>query len=79
MLDPYPAIVGSEAYGTTLEFIDFPHLRVEGGSVDDVTARAKDMLLRELVNMMKASKKAPAPTPPLEYTEDAHVLLIDPL
>ncbi|CAB3740074.1 Tyrosine recombinase XerC [Paraburkholderia phenoliruptrix] len=76
---PYPAIVGSEPDATTLEFIDFPHLRVEGGSVDDVTARAKDMLLRELVNMMKESKKAPAPTPPLEYAEDTHVLLIDPL
>ncbi|MFC7633420.1 site-specific integrase [Paraburkholderia humisilvae] len=76
---PYPAIVGNNPHGTTLQFIDFPHLRVDGGSVDDVATRAKDILLRELVNLVRDSKKAPAPTPPLEYSEDAHVLLIDPL
>ena len=76
---PYPAIVEHGAWGAKLRFIDFPHLTVEGANIDEVTSRGRDMLLRELVNLVKESKKAPSPTPPLEYADEAHVMLIDPL
>lgn len=76
---PYPAIV-SEAEGQiTLQFLDFAHLQLQGSNVVDLASRASDLLLRELVSLVKDSKKTPAPTPPLEYAEAAHVMLIDPL
>lgn len=76
---PYPASVSSTGDGIKLQFLDFTHLELHGSDVDDVTGRARDLLLRELVNIVRTSKKAPSPTPPLEYADQSHVFLIDPL
>jgi integrase len=76
---PYPASVTTSDIGFTLQFLDFGHLQISGHDVDEVSARAKDLLLRELVNLVRASSKAPTPTPPLEYTDSSQILLIDPL
>lgn len=76
---PYPASVSSTSDGIKLQFLDFTHLELNGSDVDDVTGRARDLLLRELVNLVRTSKKAPSPTPPLEYADQSHVFLIDPL
>lgn len=76
---PYPAALSEEEGEVTLQFMDFEHLRLQGNDLEDVAARARDALLRELVNLVRLSKKAPVPTPPLEYVDNAHVVLIDPL
>lgn len=76
---PYPASVSSTEQGIKLQFLDFTHLELHGADVDDVAGRARDILLRELVNIVRTSKKAPSPTPPVEYADRDHVLLIDPL
>lgn len=76
---PYPAAVSKTDEGVVLQFMDFEHLRLQGRDAGEVAARARDVLLRELVNIMKGSKRAPLPTPPLEYSDSTHVLLIDPL
>ncbi|TKC90345.1 site-specific integrase [Trinickia terrae] len=76
---PYPASVSASDTGITLQFLDFRHLQVSGRDVEEVSLRAKDLLLRELVNLVRTSAKAPAPTPPLEYEDSSHVLVIDPL
>jgi integrase len=76
---PYPASLAQTEGSITLQFMDFEHLSLQGNDVDDVVARARDVLLRELVNLVKDSKKTPLPTPPLEYAESSHVVLIDPL
>lgn len=76
---PYPASVSHADGRVTLQFLDFSELQTHGLDVDDVATRARDMLLRELVNLVRLSKRAPTPTPPLEYADSSHVLLIDPL
>ncbi len=76
---PYPAALSEGDGEVTLQFMDFEHLRLQGNDLEDVAARARDALLRELVNLVRHSKKAPVPTPPLEYADSAHVVLIDPL
>ncbi|MDR8877460.1 Tyrosine recombinase XerC [Burkholderia multivorans] len=76
---PYPAMLERDEHRVTLQFMDFGHLRLEGTDADEVAARARDVLLRELVNLVRESKKPPSPTPPLEYEDNAHALLIDPL
>jgi integrase len=76
---PYPAALSREEGGIVLQFMDFEHLRLQGTDADEVAARARDVLLRELVTLVRDSKRAPLPTPPLEYADSSHVLLIDPL
>jgi integrase len=76
---PYPATVSEDEGQITLQFLDFAHLQLQGSNVIDLASRASDLLLRELVSLVKDSRKTPAPTPPLEYAESAHVMLIDPL
>lgn len=76
---PYPAALGIDAGNVVLQFLDFSDIKLHGDDVDDVTARASDVLLRELINRIKNSQRAPTPTPPLEYADNSHVLLIDPL
>lgn len=76
---PYPASLGEADGNITLQFLDLPHIQLSGDNIEDITIRARDLLLRELVNRLKTSQKAPLPTPPLEYADSAHVLLIDPL
>lgn len=76
---PYPASLGEVDGNFTLQFLDLPHIQLSGENIEDITVRARDVLLRELVNHVKSSQKAPLPTPPLEYADSAHVLLIDPL
>lgn len=76
---PYPASVTTSDIGITLQFLDFGHLQILGHDVEEMSVRAKDLLLRELVNLVRTSSKAPTPTPPLEYTDSSQVLLIDPL
>ena len=76
---PYPASLQESEGQINLQFLDFGHLTLHGTDIDDVTSRARDMLLRELVNFLRTSKRAPPPTPPLEYADSSHVLLIDPL
>ncbi|KND62305.1 Shufflon-specific DNA recombinase [Candidatus Burkholderia verschuerenii] len=76
---PYPAALSEGEGEVTLQFMDFEHLRLQGNDLEDVATRARDALLRELVNLVRHSKKAPVPTPPLEYADSAHVVLIDPL
>jgi len=76
---PYPASLGEVDGNVTLQFLDLPHIQLSGENIEDITERARDVLLRELVNHIKTSQKAPVPTPPLEYANCAHVLLIDPL
>ncbi|KAH0438491.1 site-specific integrase [Paraburkholderia fungorum] len=76
---PYPASLGEIDGNITLQFLDLPHIQVSGDNIEDITVRARDILLRELVNHIKSSQRAPLPTPPLEYGDSAHVLLIDPL
>ncbi|GEM_PF-177324 len=76
---PYPATVSEDGGQITLQFLDFAHLQLQGSNVVDLASRASDLLLRELVSLVRDSKKTPAPTPPLEYAETAHVMLIDPL
>jgi integrase len=76
---PYPASLGEADGNITLQFLDLPHIQLRGDNIDDITIRARDLLLRELVNRLKSSQKAPLPTPPLEYADSVHVVLIDPL
>ncbi|MDN7880127.1 site-specific integrase [Burkholderia aenigmatica] len=76
---PYPAIVKHDDQRVTLEFVDFAHLRLDGVDADDVAARARDILLRELVNCVRASIKPPVPTPVGEGLIDAQAILIHPL
>ncbi len=76
---PYPASLAEANGNITLQFLDLPHIQLSGDNIEDITIRARDLLLRELVNRLKTSQKAPLPTPPLEYADSAHVLLIDPL
>ncbi|MCA7889715.1 site-specific integrase [Burkholderia contaminans] len=76
---PYPAMLERNEQRITLQFMDFAHIRLEGTDADEVAARARDVLLRELVNLVRDSKKPPTPTPPLEYEDNAQALLIDPL
>jgi hypothetical protein len=76
---PYPAALEEREGCIQLQFLDFVHLNLLGSDIDDVTTRARDMLLRELVNLVRASKRAPPPTPPLEYADSSCVFLIDPL
>ncbi|WP_207002633.1 site-specific integrase [Trinickia mobilis] len=76
---PYPALIVSDADAIQLRFIDFEHLAVDGVDVDDVTARARDLLLRELVTLLRDSKKAPLPTAPVDYDDGAHIVLVHPL
>lgn len=76
---PYPAALSKTEDGIVLQFMDFEHLSIRGDDAGEVATRARDVLLRELVGLMKDSKRAPLPTPPLEYADNAHVLLIDPL
>jgi integrase len=76
---PYPASLGEQDGNITLQFLDLPHIQLSGNNIEDITVRARDILLRELVIHIRTSQKAPLPTPPLEYADSAHVLLIDPL
>lgn len=76
---PYPASVRQTDNGIRLQFLDFAHIQLDGHDIDDVTTRARDTLLRELINRVRNAEKAPIPTPPLEYADSTHVLLIDPL
>ncbi len=76
---PYPASLTVAENQYVLQFLDISHLQIQGDTLDDVTTRAKDALLRHLVTLVRSSTKAPAPTPPLEYADDGHILLIDPL
>ncbi|PCE30057.1 integrase [Burkholderia ubonensis subsp. mesacidophila] len=76
---PYPAMIERDEQRVTLQFMDFAHLRLEGTDADEVAARARDVLLRELVSMVRDSRKPPTPTPLFEYEENGHAVLIDPL
>ncbi|KVV07498.1 DNA recombinase [Burkholderia ubonensis] len=76
---PYPASLSESGGGFTLQFVDFAHLRLEGVDIDDVASRARDLLLRELVTHVRESRRPPLPTPPLDYRDSGHVMLIDPL
>lgn len=76
---PYPALIEKEGPRVTLQFVDFDHLRLEGTNADEVAERARDALLRELVNLVRDAKKPPAPTPLFEYEDNAQAVLIDPL
>jgi hypothetical protein len=76
---PYPARIVADDDSIRLRFIDFDHLAIEGPDVDDVTTRAGDLLLRELVTLLRDSKKVPVPTAPIDYDEGAPIVLVNPL
>ncbi|MEY8174679.1 site-specific integrase [Burkholderia multivorans] len=76
---PYPALITREGDRVKLEFVDFSHLRLDGSDADEVAARARDMLLRELINCVTASNRPPTPTPADAVCGDGQTLLINPL
>jgi len=76
---PYPALVTTDAELIHIKFLDFDHLCVQGSDMEEVSLRAKDVLLRALITLLRDSKKAPTPTAPLDYDDGAHIMLVQPL
>ncbi|MDR8976072.1 tyrosine-type recombinase/integrase [Burkholderia multivorans] len=77
---PYPAMLERDEHRVTLQFMDFGHLRLEGTDADEVAARARDVLLRELVNLVRESKKAALTDARRSSMRTTHTRwLIDPL
>ncbi|WP_366920060.1 tyrosine-type recombinase/integrase [Burkholderia cepacia] len=76
---PYPAIIRQAGNQVTLQFVDFSHLRVEGTDANEVAARARDVLLRELVTAVKESRRPPTPTRSVESDGAYRAIVICPL
>ncbi len=76
---PYPAFIQQVGKQVTLQFVDFTHLIVEGTDADEVAARARDVLLRELVKAVRESRRPPTPSRPVESDGSCHAIVVNPL
>lgn len=74
---PYPAFIQQVGKQVTLQFVDFTHLIVEGTDADEVAARARDVLLRELVKAVRESRRPPTPSRPVESDGSCHAIVVN--
>lgn len=62
-----------------MQFVAFSHLIVEGTDAAEVAARARDVLLRELVKAVGESRRPPRPSRPVESDGRRHAIVVNPL
>lgn len=81
MLAPYPAIIMQGKRGYKAAFPDFKSKAITAPqpSEEKALVAAKDLLLRELITLIKDGKKIPAPDHYLESKYKGTVKMIDPI
>jgi len=79
-LVPYPAIVSEVGDGFNVKLLDMPEVIVAGGSQDEALARARDALLRRIVQSIQLNDvDLPPPDQYLDQVHPTDIIMIDPM
>lgn len=79
-LVPYPAVVSEVDDGFNVKLLDLPEVVVAGRSQDEALARARDALLRRIVQSIQANDvDLPPPDQYLDPVSPVDVIMIDPM
>ncbi|MBY0242384.1 MAG: site-specific integrase [Burkholderiaceae bacterium] len=78
-LVPYPAVVERVDTGFRIRFLDFTNLVAAAECAESALSLASDLLLRQILTSMRSNVPLPAPDEYLEFVDQAHVIMVDPL
>lgn len=78
-LIPYPATLDKEEEGFKVRILDFEQLEAYGTTEEKAIRTAQDVLMRAILNAMRAQAVVPPPDHYLEFVDESRIVMIDPL
>lgn len=78
-LIPYPARLENCDGTIKVQLLDFDELIVTGSCEDTTIKTAQNALLRHIIELMKTSQKVPQPDQYLDFIDEKHLIMIDPM
>lgn len=79
VFQPYPAFIEEHNGGVRLKFTDFDDLHCFAPDYEDAIVRAKDVLLRRQMQILRDKTLMPMASDPINFEDHSKIVIIDPV